>query len=374
MGRLLARRHWKHRADFRNAALAKPIPRTLDILKLLKYLISFVGTLLLAASAAHSAVKAVHEFKSGHWQGYAYVDNETGAFSHCALIGSYQNGTNLLFLMIGDDLYLGMQNASWQLEEGQTFRAKVLIDYQIYKEISFETITGNIVRGYIGPYRSSVDPFRHGKLMTVKAAKSDFFFRLDGTYNALPKLRDCMKLAAIFVPKDSNPFFDNGASNRNPFFENDNGRKSTNSEWILKLLNIAGFENLSGSPPDDPDVLFEWEGDDLWGFVTAAPLQGRDERTVIRDVMSEFDSLCEGRQASAFENPMEIKKWIAYEALSACENTEISFSIHVMGLLDTERQALVIFVNIMTDNEKNLGKLRKFSDSIYFLLSENAND
>jgi len=55
------------------------------------------STLLSSGAFAAGPFGTIHV---GHWQGGAYTNDTTGAFSHCVAAGSYANG---LFLSIGQN-------------------------------------------------------------------------------------------------------------------------------------------------------------------------------------------------------------------------------------------------------------------------------
>ena len=320
--------------------------------------------------SAYSSLDVVHRFKSGQWEGFAYANNETGEFSHCALVGTYASGTNLIFLMIGTDFYLGLQNKNWKLDLVQKFEAGVKIDRTNYGQLEFEAVQNDIARTYMGSYESVSGLFRRGRLLTIVAAKSDFYFRLDGTFNALPRLRDCAAFGSMFAQQKVNPFADRSDTNENPFSSRSERSNSEQGQWVLTLLEVAGFANVSKFKSDGVDAPIQWRGDGVSGFLSVVGREGKDERAILRDTASAFDELCKGRQASAINEPENLENWIVLEYVSSCESQDRKLTVHIIGVREISEDTMIIIVNFLANPFEGLEKSKKFSKYIIQILSE----
>ncbi len=90
---------------------------------------AIASTLLLSSSAfAAGAFGTIHV---GHWQGGAYMNDATGAFSHCAASTSYLNGIVLILSQNAERTWtIGFGNPNWNLPEGQTTPVDLTFDGQ----------------------------------------------------------------------------------------------------------------------------------------------------------------------------------------------------------------------------------------------------
>ena len=72
------------------------------------------GSVLCCTAA--SAGGPLRPFKHGYWSGGAYVDDRTGAFTHCSAGVAYDSGINLFVLLtVGYRWWLGLINPNGSL-------------------------------------------------------------------------------------------------------------------------------------------------------------------------------------------------------------------------------------------------------------------
>src|SRR5262249_60869879 len=72
----------------------------------------------------------------GNWQGGAYTNDTTGAFSHCAAGAGYQNGLFLSIAQQADHSWMiGFVDPNWNLPEGQSFPISLTFDGQAQFQI-----------------------------------------------------------------------------------------------------------------------------------------------------------------------------------------------------------------------------------------------
>jgi S1-C subfamily serine protease len=155
-------------------------------------LISFC--LALAAGMAASTAFAAGPFGSihvGNWNGGAYTDEKTGAFSHCSAGTAYGSGVNLLVgLNAGGNWLLAFAHPAWKLNLGETFAIDVTFDGQAQFHLFGTVLTSNLVTAVL-PNTAAMDQFRKSHLMVAVAKGQTFQFNLDATGQLLPVIANC---------------------------------------------------------------------------------------------------------------------------------------------------------------------------------------
>ena len=93
--------------------------------------ISLVFVWMLLASSRTFAAGPFGVIHVTLWQGGAFTDDNTGAFSHCSATYPYQGG-NLLTLAQrgGGDWIIGFGNPSWNMTQGETVPFDITVDGQ----------------------------------------------------------------------------------------------------------------------------------------------------------------------------------------------------------------------------------------------------
>src|SRR6185437_9913204 len=97
----------------------------------IKALVNFCCIAFVLLPFASQARGPYGSISVGNWQGGAFTDDKSGAFSHCAASASYQNG--IVFLVsVGQDYSwtLGFAHESWKLTPGQGFPLALTFDGQ----------------------------------------------------------------------------------------------------------------------------------------------------------------------------------------------------------------------------------------------------
>jgi hypothetical protein len=124
-------------------------------------------------SLAPSASQARGPYGSitvGNWQGGAFTDDKSGAFSHCAASASYQNG--IVFLVsVGQDYSwtLGFAHENWKLTPGKGFPLALTFDGQAAINVQGLPLGANLVKVSMPPNSALISQFRKAKVMTAFA-------------------------------------------------------------------------------------------------------------------------------------------------------------------------------------------------------------
>jgi hypothetical protein len=87
---------------------------------------AIASTLLSSGAFAAGPFGAIH---IGNWQGGAYTNDTTGAFSHCAAGGNFANGLSLLISQNAERTWMiGFTSPSWNFPEGQPISIDLTFD------------------------------------------------------------------------------------------------------------------------------------------------------------------------------------------------------------------------------------------------------
>ena len=177
--------------------------------------IALLATCILALSLENASAKKIYSLKTGNWNGGAYTNNKTGRFSHCAASVKYKSGILLLFSVTRSSKWnMGLSNKAWNL----TPRRKYPIEYRVDR--------GRLIRGtaiakgrrlvqvFLPTSDSLFRQFRHGRRLTVWAARQKMKFNLRGTSSMLSLLLKCAKFYARKDRPRNNPF---EPKSRDPF-------------------------------------------------------------------------------------------------------------------------------------------------------------
>jgi hypothetical protein len=126
--------------------------------------VSAIASTLLSFSAfAAGPFGTIHV---GHWQGGAYTNDTTGAFSHCVATASYQSGLLLSIAQnAGREWIMGFVDPNWNLPEGQTFPIVLTFDGQTQFQI-FGTSTHEKLISAILP-NPALNALRKSRLMVA---------------------------------------------------------------------------------------------------------------------------------------------------------------------------------------------------------------
>jgi S1-C subfamily serine protease len=129
----------------------------------------------------------------GNWQGGAYTNDQTGAFSHCAAGARYASGVYFLVIMDqGGGWGLGFMHEQWKLRTGEAFPLTLTFDGQQPFNVHGVPIADKLVRVPMPGNSSLIAQFRRAKGMTAYTQGQLFVFNLDQTGQLLPVLAHCV--------------------------------------------------------------------------------------------------------------------------------------------------------------------------------------
>ena len=148
------------------------------------------ASVVLSAPAAFAAgpFGSIHV---GNWNGGAYTDDNSGAFSHCAAVTSYANGINFAVGQnVGGAWLLSFSHPSWQLTQSETFPIDVTFDGQAQFHLFGAAATLNDVIAILP--NPAVEQLRKSRTMAAVAKGQVFQIALTSTGQLLPIIANCV--------------------------------------------------------------------------------------------------------------------------------------------------------------------------------------
>jgi S1-C subfamily serine protease len=152
-----------------------------------------LGTALAMAVYA-SAAYAAGPFGSihiGNWNGGAYTDDKTGAFSHCAALSTFGSGISLVFGQNAAGIWLfSIGHPEWRLNPGETFPIEITLDGQAQFRLFGTASTINIVNAVLP--NPALDQLRKSHLMVAITKGQTSQFDLTSTGQLFPTITNCV--------------------------------------------------------------------------------------------------------------------------------------------------------------------------------------
>jgi S1-C subfamily serine protease len=158
----------------------------------MRFVASALSSLFLAAAIPVAlAAGPFGTIRVGAWQGGAYTDDNTGAFSHCAAGSSYANGFNLIIGQNANDSWLlGFASPAFQLTKGETFPIDVTFDGQPQVRLFGTAVSSILATSVLPP--NAAQYLRKSSLMVATAKGGTYQFNLTSTGPLLPVLANCV--------------------------------------------------------------------------------------------------------------------------------------------------------------------------------------
>ncbi len=131
-------------------------------------------------------------FAYGNWSGEAFFDDETRAFTHCAVSASYVSGDQLIFSIERNGVIaIGVASPALKLVPGAQFPVSIIVDNRRpYYGTAFAMSEGH-ASVFIDDLDAALDAFRRGRVLTVEGVSMRGQYYLDGTFHALERLTRC---------------------------------------------------------------------------------------------------------------------------------------------------------------------------------------
>jgi len=154
---------------------------------------AFLVVSALAACFATNAFAAeVGSIKIGHWDGGAFTDDKTGAFSHCGATAGYVNGFSLTLGQNAERTWLiAIANSNWNLTPGETYPFDLTFDGQAQFHIYGTATPLQKQIAAILP-NAAADRLRKSHLMIAAGKVQTVPFSLNDVDKLLPVIAYCV--------------------------------------------------------------------------------------------------------------------------------------------------------------------------------------
>ena len=149
---------------------------------------AIASTLLSSSVFAAGPFGTIHV---GFWQGGAYTNDTTGAFSHCAAGGNFVNGVNLAISQTADRTWMiGFASPTWNLPEGQSVPIELTFDGQSKFQV-FGAATHQKLIGAILP-NPALNALRKSRLMVATDGQHTVNFDVALVGKFVPMISNCV--------------------------------------------------------------------------------------------------------------------------------------------------------------------------------------
>lgn len=156
--------------------------------------------LLFLTGSVRAELEQVQKLNVAGWDGGAYKTWE-GVFSHCFIARAYNSGSSLGFgltrweewqIVIGDD--------AWRQPEWTKYKAALFIDDHPLGVFSSMVRAPKFLLINLGVRPDLYQSLRRGHRLRVEAAEEVYVFGLEGTSQALAKVRECVDVFMALSP------------------------------------------------------------------------------------------------------------------------------------------------------------------------------
>jgi hypothetical protein len=236
--------------------------------------ITVFSAMLVSASDA----KEMRSFRVGDWQGGAYSDNATGAFSHCAASATFPNRMMMLFAVHRKWTWeMSFAHPDWRLPVGNSYEIAFTVDDMQPLTARATAINPEQVSVQLGDTPELFQRFQKGRQLVVATAGQTFIFNLKQTNQLLQELLRCNRLEGKAPAVASNPFeakkearkSDDARSTYDPLLHAEAATVAAN---VLSKSGIQGFSLMSTEGATALRSHAAWStGDGMIGTLSILP-------------------------------------------------------------------------------------------------------
>jgi hypothetical protein len=171
----------------------------------------FAGLAVLVFSAPAGAA-ILESYNIRGWSIYAYSNDQTREFSHCAMASTYKSGITLMFSLNNSGKWtMGLFNNDWSLTPGKKYNFDIRIDRSHGENWFGYANSPQLIEIPLPNSESLFEKFRRSEVLTINAANGTFSFYLTNSSEALQSMAVCAERHRRAVA--SNPF----EKPKNPF-------------------------------------------------------------------------------------------------------------------------------------------------------------
>lgn len=153
---------------------------------------ALVGLPVLALSATTADAAEIAKLRVNNWNGGAFSNDQTGAFSHCAASASYQSGITLLFSVTAQRSWsMGFSSPTWDFVPGTRYPVEYWVDDGPRLRGEALAKTNRLAQVFLPANDALFVAFRQGQMLRVAAERQTLSFRLTDTSELLSTLLRC---------------------------------------------------------------------------------------------------------------------------------------------------------------------------------------
>ena len=232
-------------------------------------------SILIATGAAHAA-GPFRPFQFGLWNGGAYTNDQTGAFSHCAATVPYVSGINMFAVV---NRFFGWSLAFAHPQWTLTPKAQIPIELHFDAGPAFNVfgvvITPIMVEVPMPDNSKLINTFRSSSQMVAQAQGQFFTFNLNGTSRVMVELANCVRTplvlesgqpgrSAAVLPQQSAPPLQSPAGTQEAQVE---AMQLATNFLLAARLSSARVFTRSEMPTELSSFGAAWKADDAFGGV-----------------------------------------------------------------------------------------------------------
>ncbi len=133
----------------------------------------------------------------GNWSGGTFTNDQTGAFSHCAVSARYKSGVTMLTSVTAQFSWLlGFSKPEWKLRTGETLKLRLVFDRRSTIDVTANIKSPTLVTIAMPAQSTLINAFRQGRYLELVANDARYTFALTSTGEMLPALVECVKQSA----------------------------------------------------------------------------------------------------------------------------------------------------------------------------------
>jgi hypothetical protein len=224
--------------------------------------------------SAAVAETLLYGFKIGAWDGGAYARDDTRRFHHCRAVGSYENGTSVVFAVGRTYRWsLTLVNPELRLPPGRSYKVAISVDGDGPSVRTAVARSTNAAEIELPATEEVFERFRRGRaLLVTDSTNRSLWFYLTDTSTMLPALLRCVHAnldpqrgaptAGVDPFVAAAPRSGGAAKRRPPAYRAEAIAFAAN---ILGAAGITGFRILDESKDTDRDAI--WVAPDTFGSV-----------------------------------------------------------------------------------------------------------
>jgi hypothetical protein len=153
-------------------------------------------------AAAASAGGPLRPFKEGFWSGGAYIDDRSGAFTHCSAGVAYDSGINL-FILVSDQYrwWLGFINPKWSFTPHLKMPIALRLDGRAPLDQLAIVPNGQLLLVPLPNDARLINEFRRSSELSLDAEGQSFLFKLNDTLAVSDRLTSCVRTSLALAAK-----------------------------------------------------------------------------------------------------------------------------------------------------------------------------